>query len=46
MIKYGGKTVTAMHTSKDDLTPLKYSGKIIIKKMIKFTEILYMHPSH
>ena len=28
----GEKTVTAMYTSKDDLTPLLYSGKIIKKK--------------
>ena len=32
----GGKTVTAMYTSKDNLTPLLYSGKIIKKnKLIK-----------
>ena len=31
----GEKTVTAMYTSKDDLTPLLYSGKIIKKKKKK-----------
>ena len=31
----GEKTVTAMYTSKDDLTPLLYSGKIIKKKKSK-----------
>jgi len=32
--KYGGeKTATAMYTSKDDLTPLLYSGKIIKKNI-------------
>ena len=30
--RVGEKTVTAMYTSKDDLTPLLYSGKIIKKK--------------
>jgi len=34
----GEKTVTAMYTSKDDLTPLLYSGKIIIKKKKKKKE--------
>ena len=29
---WGEKTVTAMYTSKDDLTPLLYSGKIKKKK--------------
>ena len=32
---WGKKTVTAMYTSKDDLTPLLYSGKIIIIKKIQ-----------
>jgi len=31
----GEKTVTAMYTCKDDLTPLLYSGKIIKKKKKK-----------
>ena len=33
--RVGEKTVTAMYTSKDDLTPLLYSGKIIKKKKKK-----------
>jgi len=35
----GEKTVTAMYTSKDDLTPLLYSGKIIKKKRKKGIQI-------
>ena len=38
----GEKTVTAMYTSKDDLTPLLYSGKIIKKKKKKMCYIYTM----
>jgi len=38
----GEKTVTAMYTSKDDLTPLLYSGKIIIIKKKKFQDITFL----
>jgi len=31
----GEKTVIAMYTSKDNLTPLLYSGKIKEKKILK-----------
>jgi len=34
----GEKTVTAMYTSKDNLTPLLYSGKIKKKKKKKRNE--------
>ena len=34
--RVGEKTVTATYTSKDDLAPLLYSGKIIKKKSVVF----------
>jgi len=36
----GEKTVTAMYTSKDNLTPLLYSGKIKKKKKKEKTQLV------